>query len=214
MKRLKPAWIIVLLAITSLLTAGLTVLYVLSPGTPDAAPTDPLFEQGIAMTGFTLTERSGQSVSDRQLLGKVWIADFIFTRCPGVCPIMTQHMSDLQARLRTHPRWRDMRLVSISVDPEHDTPEQLRQFADRFDADPVQWLFLTGDREDIWQLCREGFKQSVEFSQKEAGTPILHSTHFVLVDEQGRIRGFYNSLKREERDELCRDLEKLLGKRV
>ena len=99
---------------------------------------------------FTLTERSGRSVTAGDLRGRVWVANFIFTQCPGVCPALSARMAALQQALRARREsgapGNDVRLVSISVDPTRDTPEVLRRYAARFRADPDDWLFLTGSR--------------------------------------------------------------------
>lgn len=107
---------------------------------------------------FTLRERQGQAVSKADLLGKVWIADFIFTRCVEVCPLLSSRMATLQEVFATEP---DVRLVSITVDPEHDTPEVLRAYAEKFGAHSQRWLFLTGDKERIYRLARQGFRLGV-----------------------------------------------------
>ena len=103
---------------------------------------------------FVLLERSGQPVTKAHLLGKVWIANVIFTRCAEECPLMSSHMARLQDAFAAEP---DVRLVSITVDPEYDTPEVLAQYAQRFAAKPQRWWFLTGNKAVIYRLVREGF---------------------------------------------------------
>src|SRR5262249_42016710 len=110
---------------------------------------------------FELIERSGQSVSDTTLRGKVWIASFVFTRCTGPCPQVTRTMERLQKELNLARR-DDVRLVTFTVDPERDQPKELQDYARHFQADPRKWLFLTGKKEDIHRLLREGFKVGVE----------------------------------------------------
>jgi cytochrome oxidase Cu insertion factor (SCO1/SenC/PrrC family) len=104
---------------------------------------------------FTLHERSGRAVSKEDLLGKVWVTDFIFTRCVDECPLVSQRMARLQAAFATQA---DFRLVSITVDPAHDTPEVLTRYAANFGADTRRWLFLTGDKTAIYRLVRWGFR--------------------------------------------------------
>ena len=104
---------------------------------------------------FALIERSGQSVTRADLRGKVWIASIIFTRCVEECPLVSNHMARLQVTFAAEP---DVRLVSISVDPAYDTPEVLTRYAQSFAAQPQRWLFLTGDKEAIYRLVREGFR--------------------------------------------------------
>ena len=154
---------------------------------------------------FTLVNRDGRTVRRADLAGSPWIADFIFTRCPASCPMMTSRMARLDREL---PRGLEVRLVSISVDPEHDTPEVLQRYAESFKA-PARWLFLTGDGEQIYRLSKEGFKLGVDAAPQgvETAEPILHSTRFVLVDGEGRIRGYYDAFDAESMKTLERDLE-------
>jgi protein SCO1/2 len=156
---------------------------------------------------FTLVNRDGRTIRREDLAGAPWIADFIFTRCPASCPMMTSRMARLERDL---PRDLDVRLVSISVDPEHDTPEILQRYAASYKA-PPHWLFLTGDGEEIYRLSREGFKLGVDQAPEgiETAEPILHSTRFVLVDGEGRIRGYYDAFDEESMKKLLRDLETL-----
>jgi protein SCO1/2/putative membrane protein len=170
---------------------------------------------------FRFTERSGEPFGSDELKGKVWIADFVFTRCGGPCPIMTRRMSDLQAELS---ELEAVHFVSFSVDPERDTPEVLRQYAETYGAGP-RWWFLTGDRTEIYRTCEKGFLLAVVDQRRSASKPlddtmasepgpqrddsdyehvILHRTDFVLVDHLGRIRGYYDGTDAERMDDLER----------
>ena len=157
---------------------------------------------------FTLTNRDGRAVRSQDLAGKPWIADFIFTRCPASCPLMTARMARLDQELaRDH----EVRLVSISVDPEHDTPAVLERYAQSYKA-PPRWLFLTGGKEEIYRLSRQGFKLGIDIPPPSgpggpAVEPILHSTRFVLVDGQGRIRGYYDGIDEDSMKKLRGALE-------
>ena len=115
---------------------------------------------------FTLLERSGRSLTKTDLLGKVWIVDFIFTTCVDACPLVSSRMAKLQAVFASEA---DVRLVSITVDPEHDTPEVLTRYAASFGAHPQRWLFLTGEKASIYRLAREGFHLGV-FDPNDART--------------------------------------------
>ncbi len=143
---------------------------------------------------FSLIERSGRTVTRADLAGQVWIADFIFTQCPGICPLLSANMAKVQRALRDAQV--DARLVSISVDPANDTPQALSEYAKRYSAEPDRWLFLTGERDALHTLIGKGFLLSVaERSPDEAadtGELITHSDRFVLVDRQARIRGYYH----------------------
>ncbi|MFQ5801709.1 MAG: SCO family protein [Candidatus Methylomirabilales bacterium] len=120
----------------------------------------PLRQPNIARApSFALTDRSGKEITLADLRERVWVADFIWTRCPDECPLMSAVMARLQAEFADEP---DFRLVSISVDPEYDTPAVLTRYATRYGANPDRWLFLTGDKETIYRLVREGFKLAVQ----------------------------------------------------
>lgn len=149
---------------------------------------------------FSLTERSGAPVTQADLHGKVWIADFIFTHCAGPCPRMSAHMQKLQSSLQDLD---DVRLVSFSVDPDRDRPEVLTQYGARYGADPEKWLFLTGNKDEIYRLARQHFHLGVdEIAPAEREDPnqaIRHSTKFVLIDREGQIRAYYDSEEKIER---------------
>ena len=174
-------------------------------GSPAAAPLPVMF----SLPDFSLTERSGQTVTLATLKGKVWIADFIFTHCAGPCPMMTRQMSTLQAELAGAP---NVQLVSFSVDPARDTPARLEEYAQQYRAHPQRWLFLTGDRQAIYDLSTQGFKLAALVEGDEVASsdhPILHSTKFTLVDRDGRIRGYYDGTSGEDVDRLKADALRL-----
>ena len=150
---------------------------------------------------FVLTDQHGNQFSREDLIGKVWVADFIFTTCAGPCPIMTSQFTELQDRFSENP---DFRLLSISVNPEYDTPAVLKEYGDRYSADHSRWSFLTGAREDIHDLAVTGFHVgSVE-------DPVFHSTRFILVDRKSRIRGYYISSEQEDMEKLWNDVYVLI----
>lgn len=160
---------------------------------------------------FELIDSSGETFSSADLRGKVWAADFIFTSCRGPCPLMSRHMRELQAAVAELP---DARLVSITVDPERDTPEVLADYGRRYGADPARWTLLTGGKREIYDLIYSGFKLAVDDGRTdENGEPgpgiITHSVKFVLVDREGQIRGYYSGDEKDVVDELARDIERL-----
>ncbi|MBI3090334.1 MAG: SCO family protein [Candidatus Tectomicrobia bacterium] len=232
---------------------------------------------------FMLLERTGQPLDLADLIGKVWIADFIYTRCELECPLASARLAQLQDRFHEEA---DLRLVSFSVDPEYDTPAVLLAYARRFHADPQRWLFLTGEKEAIRTLIRDGFKLSLgerdddraggertsvngavrpgfsaarrgaEGTSRMAAQPrvgrgwerawrklgevrsalspavawaheghgpsikhtaptaqVTHSSRFVLVDRQARIRGYYHSNDPDALRRLIDDAERLLRQR-
>ena len=150
---------------------------------------------------FQLLERSGKTLGLADLKGKVWIADFIFTRCPGPCPFMTSKMASLQRDLHSED---SLRLVSISVDPEFDTPEVLAKYAAQYQAEEGRWFFLTGDKTAIHDLAKSGFLVG------GVDDVTLHTTRFVLIDRQGRVRGYYSSSDEEDLRKLGNDTRTLL----
>ncbi len=142
---------------------------------------------------FTLTNQFGKPIGLGDLKGKVWIADIIFTRCAGPCPIMTRNMKSLQDQLAGT----GVRFVTLTTDPEYDTPEVLSRYADRFKADPARWLFLTGSKKQIALLAVDSLKfTSLEKKPAERTAPedlFIHSTIFILVDKQARVRGIFET---------------------
>ena len=134
-----------------------------------------------AVPEFALTDQNGEQVTTADLRGKIWIADFIFTRCAGPCPLMTARMLEMQKALVKTP---GVKLVSVTVDPEHDTPEVLKAYAEANFADPERWKFLTGDKAVIEKLVTEGFMQHLA---EENGEPV-HGTMFLIVDGNGMVR--------------------------
>lgn len=159
---------------------------------------------------FSLAERSGGTVSLGNLKGGIWIADFIFTRCGGTCPTMSQSMKTLQSSLAHIPQiWPPVRLVSFTVDPEWDTQERLQDYAQRFEAKPGDWLFLRGEYDVIQQLAREGFLVGVQQGHDDPLEPIIHSQSLILVDPSGQIRGYYDGTDPAEIRLLLADVMRL-----
>ncbi|AXA37303.1 MAG: SCO family protein [Candidatus Sumerlaea chitinivorans] len=154
---------------------------------------------------FQFLNERGEPMTRDNFLGTLWVADFIFTRCGGQCPRMTASMVELQKWLNQE-RIEDVRLFSLSVDPEYDTTTTLQEYALRFNYDPWRWSFLTGDKPTIYRFIREGFKLGLE-DAPPPGTapenePIIHSSRFVLVDRKGQIRGYFDGLDPEEMKKL------------
>ena len=159
---------------------------------------------------FSLTEANGTTLQRADLLGKVWIASFLFTRCGEACPLMMQHEVRLQPDL---PLRDDLRLVSFSVDPDWDTPKVLTEYAHTFGADQSRWLFLTGDKKQVYHLASDGFHLATQPADPTKEMPILHSTKLVLVDRGGVIRGYYDSSDTLEMQKLIRDVRQVLAER-
>jgi protein SCO1 len=159
---------------------------------------------------FALTERSGKTITNRDLSGKIWVADFIYTTCPGPCPVITAGMARLQEAVAHDPQ---VQLVTFTVDPETDTPAVLAQYADQFGADPNRWWFLTGPEKPLYDLIQNGFLQVVQDNSgqppQEGRYKVTHSTYLALVDGDGNVRGFYSGLGTDGRAGLLRDIKRL-----
>lgn len=177
---------------------------VLNPDTeePMVQNGDTLFQQ---IPDFRLTSQTGQPVSMKNLEGKIFVANFIFTSCEGVCKKMSSQMTRVQEAFHNDE---DFRIVSFSVDPERDSVEALQQYAARYRANNDQWLFLTGPKKEIYQLAIEGFKLPV----MEAPTVVpdfIHSEKFVLVDTKRQVRGIYDGTSEDDVDRLITEIRVL-----
>lgn len=150
---------------------------------------------------------NGESAFGRsELLGKVWIADFVYTSCAGPCPLVTQKLSALGAQLP-----KEVGLLTVTVDPDGDTPERLRAYAREYDADPRRWVFLRGTPARTYELMFAGFHLPMSADPRAPkGARVLHSTRFVLIDRAGGIRGYYDGLSAVESAALVRDARLLL----
>lgn len=141
---------------------------------------------------FTLLDQDGESFGSTQLAGKVWVANFIFTSCQTMCPVLTGKMRELAHRARRLGP--DVHFVSFTVDPERDTPERLRAYAQKHGADPHKWAFVTGSLGDVERAVVDGFKIAIERPQPPTDLwEIVHGEHFVLVDRGLNIRGYFTS---------------------
>ncbi len=160
---------------------------------------------------FALTDQQGRPVTLASLRGQVWIADIIFTRCAGPCPQMTKRMSQLQEVL---PAQAPVKLVTLTTDPGFDTPAVMKRFGERFGADFNRWLFLTGAKPQIQRLAVEGLKLvALDKPAAEQTTPqdlFIHSTIFVIVDQQGRLRDAFDSTEPGFQKRVSREVRQLL----
>jgi len=155
---------------------------------------------------FAFTNQEGKTVGRSDMEGYVTIVDFFFTSCPSICPIMSDEMERVNDMFRDHP---EVRIMSISIDPEYDTPEILQEYAAKHHAKAGKWDFLTGDKLETYRLARCGF---VIPTIDGMGVPddFVHSDKFVLVDRKGRIRGYYSGTDREAVDLLMLEAKVLL----
>ena len=150
---------------------------------------------------FEFIDSEGQSVNLNTLKGKVWVADFIFTTCTMACPIMTDNMNTIHKKYKKND---NLRLVSISVYPEYDTPEVLKEYASQYNANTDKWHFLTGKETTVKNVIKNGFKIG------DYEDIIFHSEKFALVDKNGMIRSYYNGMKTEDMEKLKKDINRLL----
>jgi protein SCO1/2 len=149
---------------------------------------------------FQMTDSEGHPFNSQQLAAKVWVVDFIYTNCPGSCPLMTSQMHRLDKKIEGQS---DVRLVSISVDPDRDTPPVLEAFAKRFGGPTPQWAFLTGSPQTVHLLAHDVFKVGDLIKTMD------HSTRFMLVDKRGHLRGYYSTFDPDGMKSLLRDIEAL-----
>tara|TARA_B100001142_G_scaffold1916_2_gene2130 strand:- start:3371 stop:3955 length:585 start_codon:yes stop_codon:yes gene_type:complete len=150
---------------------------------------------------FEFIDSEGRNVGLSSLKGKVWVADFIFTTCTMACPIMTGNMNIIHKKYKKND---DLRLVSISVYPEYDTPEILKKYASQYEANTDTWHFLTGNENTVKEVIKDGFKIG------DYEDIIFHSEKFALVDRNGMIRAYYNGMKSEDMNKLKKDINYLL----
>ncbi len=147
------------------------------------------------VAGFTLTNQDGKVTTLADLTNRVWVADIIFTRCAGPCPIITGHMKSLEDAL---PKTSDARLVTLTTDPDYDTPPMMKRYGERFGADFSRWMFLTGTKEQIAALGSGSLKLSAMpkplADQTNAVDLFIHTTIFVAVDKHARLRGIFETL--------------------
>lgn len=160
---------------------------------------------------FSLTNQNEQAVSLNKLRGNIWVADVIFTRCPLQCIRMTKRMRQLQEAL---PSDKPVKLISMTADPQFDTPSVFKKYEQKYGADENRWWFLTGPKSEINRLAVESLKLVVyEKKPEERDIPtdlFLHSTRFVLVDQEGRVRGWFDGEKDETKGEILRAVQNLL----
>lgn len=171
-------------------------------------PTAATLAKHWSIPDFALTERTGKTLQRADLAGKVWVADFIYTTCPGPCPMLSSRLTEVQKAIGNE---NNVNLVSISVDPEKDTPDVLKTYAEKFQAGE-RWYFLTGKKDAVYSLARDGFKLPVAEAPTEGGL-ITHTTRLVLVDRNGVVRGFYEGAEEGSVKDLVRDVRVLLAEK-
>ncbi len=191
-----------------LATAAVGVLSMLRPERPSALTPDPNMDL-LSIPTFELVDQDGEPFTRDHFLGKITIVDFFFSNCPFICPPMSRHMKRCQDELADT----GVRLLSISVDPEHDTPERLREYADELGANTDRWRFATGDRAEVTKILTEGLllaaptenaNQPINLEGGGQMSNISHPSHFILVGPSAEIISLINGLDQAHVDALIR----------
>lgn len=201
---LHPAWVLFAALALAVPMGALLVRQAVRPELPVLA----------TLPKFSLLDENGSRFTNQDMLGRVWVADFVFTSCADACPRLQNKMRRLQDRLVPLEQGGEIALLSVSVDPERDTPEKLREYAKAFGARPGLWRYLTGEQQEVERTVVQGFHTAMAKmpvpgadSHTEA-FEIMHGERFVLVDRNGRIRGFYDA---DDQDAILRDARSLTG---
>jgi len=203
--------------VKTILNVGVTAMFLIVVGTVTiiavrgTAATQPkVLPHLSSVPEFALTESSGEPVRRADLIGQVWLASFIFTRCAEFCPAMMRAGAKVQREL---PVREDVKLVTFSVDPEYDTPAKLQEYGEMFGAARSRWWFVTGDKTQIYRLAIDGFRLGTMDADPATEMPILHSSKLVLVDRRGTIRGYYDTQDEAELRQLVKDVRRLVAER-
>ncbi len=168
---------------------------------------------GHRIAHFTLTDQDSNLFSDKSLENKIYVAEYFFTTCRTICPIMNSQMTRIH---QAFSKENNVHLLSFTVDPEHDTPSVLKLYADKHGAKNAKWHFLTGSKKELYSLARKSFfvlKPAEAVNQGDVGSDFIHTNNFVLVDKQRRIRGYYDGTSVEEVNRLIEDIGILLEER-
>lgn len=156
---------------------------------------------------FSFTNQDGQTVTQKNLDGSVYVTDFFFTTCHSICPIMSSQMERIFTKFKNN---QEVKFLSHTVDPEIDTVEQLKAYAIKHNADAKQWMFVTGDKKELYAIARTGYLLNAE--EGDGGPDdFIHTQNFALIDKDKRIRGFYDGTDSLEMDQLMKDIDLLLA---
>lgn len=160
---------------------------------------------------FSFKNQLGNTITEKEVAGKIYVAEYFFTTCKSICPVMNKEMQRIYKVYKDDPSFR---ILSFTVDPDVDTVEQMNSYAlEHGVSDDATWHFLTGKKEDLYQLARTSFfvlKPAEAINQGDAGGDFIHTNNFVLVDGRGRIRGYYDGTSSEEVGQLIQDIERLM----
>ncbi len=160
---------------------------------------------------FAFTNQEGKMITNDFMAGKIAVVDFFFTNCTSICPMLSSQMSRLQHSVKSENLDNQVVFLSHTVDPKNDTPQVLKAYADRMEADYSNWNFVTGNEEDIYWQAKEGYKLTA-FPSDTAQGGFFHTDQIALIDQEGKIRGYYDGTSTKAVDQLFTDLHLLLKK--
>lgn len=218
---MKSFWAVVIISLISI-TIGYFILKpsetkelpVINPIDIDSDLADDEIERigyGHTVQSFSFTDQNNKAFGSKELKGKIYVAEYFFTTCGTICPIMNQQMKRVQQKFKNN---KNIQIVSVTVDPEHDSIPQLLSYAKAHGADNNQWHFLTGKKEDLYSLARKSLfllKPAEVRNQGDVGNDFIHTNYFVLVDKRAQIRGFYDGTSEKAVGTLLKDMDLLLG---
>ena len=188
-------------------------LPVINPADVESEMVDPeILRQGYGhkIGTFAFLNQNGDTITEKFVKGKVYVAEYFFTTCGSICPIMNKQMKRVNNVYFDNP---EVAILSFTVDPDIDTVAQMKRYADRHDIKGDHWQFLTGDKKELYQLARQSYfvlKPAEAENLGDAGSDFIHTNNFVLVDRESRIRGYYDGTNPDEVGALLKDIQKLL----
>jgi protein SCO1/2 len=166
--------------------------------------------QGHTIGNFSFINQDNKTITQKEIGGKVFVAEYFFTTCQSICPIMNDQMQRIQKEYKANSK---VKILSFTVDPDVDNVQQMKHYSQQQHAESGQWHFLTGKKEDLYSLARKSFfvlKPAEAQNQGDVGSDFIHTNNFVLVDQQKRIRGYYDGTSQKEVTELIKDISRLL----
>jgi protein SCO1/2 len=160
---------------------------------------------------FSFTNQDGQQITERNVAGKVYVAEYFFTTCPSICPMLNTNMLKIYEAYKNEPGFM---IVSHTVDPENDNVARLKRYSDSLKVNTKQWVFLTGRKDSLYQTARNSYLlDDPQNNLQNISEQFLHTQFFALVDRMGRVRKIYDGLKKQEIEELKKDIKRLLKER-
>ena len=164
---------------------------------------------GSKVGSFSFTNQEGKTITDKDVAGKIRVIEYFFTTCKGICPKMNDNMAKVYDQYRYNDK---VIIMSHTVDPKNDSAQAMKAFGQKYNADPKHWLFLTGDKQELYNMAR--YSYLISAMDDTAGITIdkdfIHDNHFVLVDDENYIRGFYDGLDKDAINKLIGDIKLLL----